>query len=57
MPIRSQAKYNPTDNMSTTERLMAGIGSGATRFARGAGNLVVSGLNKVCPQTPTPKTS
>lgn len=48
----TMSKVNPTDDMSTADRLVAGVGSGMTRFARGAGNLAVSGLNKVLPSNP-----
>lgn len=49
--------YFDIPSMSLKERPKSGdvfdaMGQGAERFIRGAGNLVVSGLNKVAPQRP-----
>lgn len=37
---REKAQYNPTNDMSTGERVLAGIGRGMTSVARGLGGLV-----------------
>lgn len=40
MIVKAQTHYNPTDDMSTGEKLLAGTGHGMQRMLQGAGNLV-----------------